>query len=97
MDEDGFINGEGGRSHTGKSGVDLGYDMEMSLWGLGYYARCSGDSVVDAAVRRSLENHLYFIYPDGSMDGSWGIRSNKWTIVRRGNLGRLSGPLFIVF
>ncbi len=30
-------------------------------------------------VRESLERHLWFINPDGSMDGSWGIRSNKWT------------------
>ena len=79
MDEDGFINGEGGRAHTAKSGVDLGYDMEMSLWGLGYYARLTGDTAVDGAVRRSLASHLSFIYPDGSMDGSWGIRCNKWT------------------
>ena len=79
MDEEGFINGEGGRDYTAKSGVDLGYDLEMSLWGLGYYARQSGDSLVWNAVKRSLANHLTFIYPDGSMDGSWGIRSNKWT------------------
>lgn len=80
MDADGFINGEGGRTAAGKSGVDLGYDMEMSLWGLGYYARSTGDTVVGAAVRQAVRNHLFFIYPDGSMDGSWGIRSNKWTM-----------------
>lgn len=80
MDADGFINGEGGRGAAGKSGVDLGYDMEMSLWGLGYYAKCSGDTAVGSAVRRAVRNHLSFIYPDGSMDGSWGIRSNKWTM-----------------
>jgi hypothetical protein len=79
MDVDGFINGEGGRSHNNKSGVDLGYDMEMSLWGLGYYARLTKDTLVASRVKHSLKNHLYFIYPDGSMDGSWGIRSNKWT------------------
>jgi hypothetical protein len=53
--------------------------MEMSLWGLGYYAKVFGDTLVDREVRNSLRNHLYFIYPDGSMDNSWGIRSNKWT------------------
>jgi hypothetical protein len=79
MDEDGFVNGEGGRSHKNKSGVDLGYAMEMSLWGLGYYARLSGDELVNSYVKKSLKTHLYFIYPDGSMDASWGIRSNKWT------------------
>lgn len=80
MDSDGFIVGEGGRAHNDKYGVDLGYNMEMSLWGLGYYARLTGDTIVDGAVKRSLRRHLTFIYPDGSMDGSWGIRSNKWTV-----------------
>ncbi len=80
MDRDGFISAEGGRGRLGnKLGVDLGYDMEMSLWGLGYYAWLTGDERVRERVRTSLANHLYFIYPDGSMDGSWGIRSNKWT------------------
>jgi hypothetical protein len=79
MDEDGFINGEGGKVHNSKFGVDLGYDLEMSLWGLGYYAKLTNDSIVEEAVKNSLKNHLYFIYPDGSMDNSWGIRSNKWT------------------
>lgn len=79
MDEDGFINGEGGRSNSHKYGVDLGYDMEMSLWGLGYYAKLEKDTLVNQYVKKSLKNHIYFIYPDGSMDGSWGIRSNKWT------------------
>jgi hypothetical protein len=79
MDEDGFINGEGGRSNNYKSGVDLGYDMEMSLWGLGYYAKMTNDTLVNQYVKHALRNHLYFIYPDGSMDNSWGVRSNKWT------------------
>jgi len=79
MDEEGFINGEGGKVHDAKYGVDLGYNLEMSLWGLGYYANLTNDIVVLEAVLNSLKNHLYFIYPDGSMDNSWGIRSNKWT------------------
>jgi hypothetical protein len=79
MDEDGFLNGEGGKTHDLKSGVDLGYTLEMSFWGLGYYARLTGDTLVNDLVRAALRPHLTFIYPDGSMDGSWGIRSNKWT------------------
>ncbi|MEX2044019.1 MAG: hypothetical protein WD941_01620 [Opitutus sp.] len=84
MDEDGFLNGEGGKCHDLKMGVDLGYSLEMSLWGLGYYARLTGDTLVDDHVRRALRQHLAFIYPDGSMDGSWGIRSNKWTVYGSG-------------
>lgn len=80
MDENGFINGEGGRGVGAKSGIDLGYEMEMSLWGLGLYARTTGDTLVDNRVRNALKSHLNFIYPDGSTDNSWGIRSNKWTM-----------------
>lgn len=79
MDEDGFISGEGGRIHGVKYGVDLGYDTDMSLWGLGLYSKVTGDSLVNLYVQQALENHLYFVYPNGSIDGSWGIRSNKWT------------------
>ena len=79
IDEDGFLTGEGGRENNNKYGVDLGYNMEMSLWGLGYYARMAKDTIVENAVRSSLRTHVYFIYPDGSLDASWGIRSNKWT------------------
>ncbi len=62
-----------------KYGVDLTYNMEMSLWGLALYAKISGDEKVMEKVEASLRRHLWFINPDGSMDGSWGIRSNKWT------------------
>ncbi len=79
MDPDHFITGEGGRVNGVKYGVDLTYNMEMSLWGLALYARISGDDFVWEQVRESLERHLWFINPDGSLDGSWGIRSNKWT------------------
>ncbi|PZR26614.1 MAG: hypothetical protein DI535_13830 [Citrobacter freundii] len=79
MDEDGFLNGEGGKSHGNKMGVDLGYNMEMSLWGLTLYAKLNKDNYVLDKVKYGLKNHLYFIYPDGSLDASWGIRSNKWT------------------
>lgn len=80
MDEKGFINGEGGRGVGAKLGIDLGYEMEMSLWGLGLYAKITDDTLVTNRVKNSLKEHLYFIYPDGSLDNSWGIRSNKWTM-----------------
>lgn len=79
MDHDYFLTGEGGRVFGIKYGVDLGYNMEMSLWGLALYSRLANDITVNAYVEKSLKNHLGFIYPDGSMDASWGIRSNKWT------------------
>lgn len=78
MDEDGFIKAEGDRVYGVKYGADVGYEIDMSLWGLGLYARLTDDSFIDQIVRESLKNHLYFVYPNGSIDGSWGIRSNKW-------------------
>ena len=79
MDDDYFITGEGGRVFGEKYGVDLGYNMEMSLWGLGLYARLAKDDEVLERVKKSIITHLNFIYPNGGLDGSWGIRSNKWT------------------
>jgi hypothetical protein len=79
MDEDGFISAEGERAFSGKYGADIGYEFDMSLWGLALYAKVSGDAAIHDLVRRSLTNHLYFVYPNGAIDGSWGIRSNKWT------------------
>jgi hypothetical protein len=79
MDEDGFITAEGDRSYDLKYGADIGYEIDMSLWGLELYARTAGDTLMKRLVRASLLNHLPFVYPNGAIDGSWGIRSNKWT------------------
>jgi len=79
FDEDFFLCGEGNRVRGTKYGVDLGYSMDMSLWGLGLYAKLADDSFVNEYVEESLKRHLYFIWPDGSTDGSWGVRSSKWT------------------
>ncbi len=79
MDRDGFIHGEGGRSFGIKYGSDIGYELDMSLWGLALYARITSNSFVDSLVFNAVKTHFYFVYPDGSIDGSWGVRSNKWT------------------
>ncbi len=79
MDGDGFIGGEGERVYGEKYGVDIGYELDMSLWGLGLYARLTKDAMIDSLVRHSLRTHLYFVYPNGAIDAAWGIRSNKWT------------------
>jgi len=79
FDEDYFLTGEGNRIRSTKYGVDLGYSMDMSLWGLGLYAKLSGDDFVNNYVKESLKRYIYFIWPDGSTDGSWGVRSSKWT------------------
>jgi hypothetical protein len=79
FDDDYFLTGEGNRVRGTKYGVDLGYSMDMSLWGLGLYAKLAGDELVNDYVKKSLKKHVYFIWPDGSTDGSWGVRASKWT------------------
>ena len=79
FDEDYFLTGEGNRVRGTKYGIDLGYDIDMSLWGLGLYAKLSGNEFVNNYVKESLKRMIYFIYPDGSIDNSWGVRSSKWT------------------
>ena len=79
FDEDFFFTGEGNRIRGTKYGVDLGYSMDMSLWGLGLYAKLRGNKLVEDMVKESLKRYVYFIYPDGSTDGSWGVRASKWT------------------
>lgn len=84
MNAEWFIEGEGSREGAYKYGVDIGYNLEMSLWGLARYAQLTDDTFVAEAVRRSAEQHLWFIYPDGMLDASAGIRSNKWTVFGSG-------------
>ncbi|MBC8402297.1 MAG: hypothetical protein H8E14_12480 [Candidatus Marinimicrobia bacterium] len=79
MDDDGFIHGEAARVLGVKYGVDLGYEMDMSLWGLALYARVSNDDQIMDKVRKSLAKNMYFVYPNGAIDGSWGSRCYKWT------------------
>lgn len=79
FDEDYFLTGEGNRIGNTKYGIDLGYNMDMSVWGLGLYAKLRGNQKVWKYASESLKRMLYFIYPDGSTDNSWGVRSSKWT------------------
>ncbi|MFA8342478.1 MAG: hypothetical protein ACEPO8_05845 [Rhodothermaceae bacterium] len=79
FDEDYFLTGEGNRIRGTKYGVDQGYSMDMSLWGMGLYAKLANDEFVNNIIKKSLERYVYFIYPDGSTDGSWGVRASKWT------------------
>lgn len=79
FDEDLFFTGEGNRIRGTKYGVDLGYSMDMSLWGLAIYSELRGNKLVENLVKESLKRYVYFIYPDGSTDGSWGVRASKWT------------------
>lgn len=86
IDGQGLLWGEGPAYYrgigrfVGRGGVDVAYNLDMSLGALALYSTLSGDSQVRAATIRALKAHLSFIYPDGSVDDSWGSRSYKWTL-----------------
>jgi hypothetical protein len=79
MNDDGFIEGEAARVGNVKYGVDPGYEMDMTFWGLLLYARLNKDAFVENTVRKAVESHLNLVYPNGIIDGSWGTRCYKWT------------------
>ena len=80
IDSAGFLFGEGHRFEGAVFGVDPGYNIDMSLWSLAFAARLLEDEEVENAAAASLRAHLPLVYPDGSLDNSWGVRSNKWTV-----------------
>jgi hypothetical protein len=79
INPDGLVIGEGHRDEGVLHGIDPGYNIDMTLWGLALYARLAEDGEVEKLAAQSLAAHLPLVYPDGSIDGSWGVRSNKWT------------------
>ncbi|MDO4949448.1 MAG: hypothetical protein Q4E55_04685 [Bacteroidales bacterium] len=79
-----FIEGESDYERDNRHGVDIGYNMDMSIWGLARYAMLMDDEVVLEAARRSVGSHFSFVYPDGMLEASMGVRSNKWSIFGSG-------------
>lgn len=79
MNKEGFLVGEGNLEGKQRLGIDPGYDISKSLWALGFYAIAFKDEAIKQKVIKSLDSHLYMVYPDGSIDNSWGVCSNQWT------------------
>ena len=68
---DNFLFGEG-------KGVDEGYNMAQSIGYIALYAILSNDATVKQKAVDLLHTHYMFVYPNGSVDNSWGTRSYKW-------------------
>lgn len=79
INEEGFIVGEGAIENGRRTGIDLGYNLDMSLGTLALYCLITKDDLVKRKILKALKTHLLFVYPDGSIDDSWGSRSYKWT------------------
>lgn len=75
INADGFLYGEGKYGE----GVDLGYNISHSLGNMAYYALRISDTGLRKKIAEIMGVHLKFIYPNGTVDNSWGTRAFKWT------------------
>jgi hypothetical protein len=60
-------------------GVDGGYNMAQSIGYLALWGILKSDAGIRQRAADLLRAHLPFVYPNGSIDNSWGTRSYKWT------------------
>ena len=67
-----FLTGEG-------MGVDEGYNLAQSIGYIALYAILRKDARIKQAAADLLRTHYLFVYPNGSVDNSWGTRSFKWS------------------
>lgn len=65
-------------TRSGNHGFDLGCSLESTLISLTLLSIMSEGVDYSPQVQRALENCLYFIRPDGSLDNSWGADSRAW-------------------
>lgn len=78
LNRDGFLLGETTKKSI--TPVDIGYNLDMSLGVMAEYALLTGNEMVKAETVRALRAHVQFVYPDGSIDNSFGCRNYKWTL-----------------
>lgn len=66
-----FLTGEG-------NGVDEGYNIAQSIGYIALYGILKNDLRIKEIAASLLKTHGLFVYPNGSIDNSWGTRSFKW-------------------
>ena len=71
INSDTLLTGEG-------QGVDLGYNSAQSIGYIALYAILTNDNAVKQRAADMLHAHYNFVYPNGSVDNSWGTRSYKF-------------------
>lgn len=86
INREGLVEGEGANRRLlwkiviTPRGIDIGYGLEMTLASLALYSRLVDDQTVEERLLASIQAHLPFVFPDGSLDNSLGSRGYKWTI-----------------
>lgn len=79
---DGWLFGEGGGrivTEKGCRNIDLGYNVEESVFHLALYGKLAGRERFIELAEYQLHRHAAFMLPDGAWDNSWGSRAVKWT------------------
>ena len=71
IDRQNLLTGEG-------MGVDEGYNMAQSIGYIALYAILTHNQQIKQKAADLLKAHYQFVYPNGSVDNSWGTRSFKW-------------------
>jgi len=72
VDKQNFLIGEG-------FGIDEGYNIAQSIGYIALYAILKNDMRIKKIAADMLKTHYLFVYPNGSVDNSWGTRSFKWS------------------
>lgn len=72
IDRQNLLTGEG-------MGVDEGYNIAQSIGYIALYAILTKDLHMKQVAADLLKEHYLFVYPNGSVDNSWGTRSFKWS------------------
>ena len=71
ISKDNLLFGEG-------NGVDGGYNIAQSIGYIALYGILKKDVGIKKIAANLLKSHMLFVYPNGSVDNSWGTRSYKW-------------------
>ena len=61
-----------------KARVDLGYNIAQSIGYIALFGLLQHDDAVLERAAGLLRAHAIFVYPNGTVDNSWGTRSFKW-------------------
>jgi len=72
IDNQNLLTGEG-------NGVDEGYNIAQSIGYIALYGIMRNDLRIKQIAVDLLRTHYLFVYPNGSVDNSWGTRSFKWS------------------
>jgi len=64
----------------GREGVDVGIALGQTIPALALYAILARDDRAGERAARIAYDHLVFLWPDGSVDASWGARVQRWMI-----------------